>query len=859
MLATQTPSSTSFSRSCSLLAPLVLAALALGLLTDTSTAAAPPRPVASAARVHFAHGATARPARGGGVVLQWRTSQERASAGFRVLRAHKGRSKRRVQVPAGRLVAGSAVRLGATRTLTASTRYRRWDPAGRRGDRYWITDVDVSGRQTVHGPFVVRGLKVARGRSSALLPRKATPGQTPGAKTPVKEPTLGDPVPLAPIAPTVALGTPPEEVQQNIASRQTVRLGVSRTGWLRVSLALIENRGVDVSVPANLHVFADGREVAALVRDGGLEFPGVAESTEETTTRAYFIDAETGRGLRVATAPAAADAPDGPTSWTTATPPTARPNYFSGVANGTNTNFFGLPLTSSASSLIVTAEGLAGAAGAQLSVSVQGVTTAAHEVEVSLNGTQLGTVRWDGLVVGRRTFNDVPVLDGDNRVTLRTTTAADVDLVDQVVLRHQRTLTATGSSLAPILPGGRRVALGGFADPSSVRVVDVTDPAAALVVPAAVRDGGVLATAPGEGARSLQAFTPDGLEAPDSADAALPGTLDQPEHDGALTVITRPDLAPALQPLVDRRRAEGLSVEVVDLQDIYDRFSFGRRDAGAIRRFLDTARDVWRTPPAYVLLGGDGSYDELDRQGKGTAGSIVPIGRVDTAAGESSSDSTLTGTYAVGRLPARTPAAMAALVAKTLRFQDAPPAKSAALASDVSDTGDFGGQADRLQELLPPDWTPTRPDRGRDAKATLLASLSAGPDLVNYSGHGAVTRWRGDWLTAADAAGLGNSAHPSLYVLMTCLNGYFIDPAQTSLSEALLSAPGGAAAVLSSGATLLPAPQEAANRTLLDTLYRSPAPVRLGDAVSAALSPLVDPDVRTTETLLGDPSLPVGR
>jgi hypothetical protein len=38
------------------------------------------------------------------------------------------------------------------------------------------------------------------------------------------------------------------------------------------------------------------------------------------------------------------------------------------------------------------------------------------------------------------------------------------------------------------------------------------------------------------------------------------------------------------------------------------------------------------------------------------------------------------------------------------------------------------------------------------AQQTILATLNAGPTLVTYAGHGAYQFWRGDLLTAAEAA-----------------------------------------------------------------------------------------------------------
>jgi hypothetical protein len=55
---------------------------------------------------------------------------------------------------------------------------------------------------------------------------------------------------------------------------------------------------------------------------------------------------------------------------------------------------------------------------------------------------------------------------------------------------------------------------------------------------------------------------------------------------------------------------------------------------------------------------------------------------------------------------------MRALVAKTLRFADAPPARTAVLAKDVSDSFDFSASSESLRPFLPPDWSVARVERG---------------------------------------------------------------------------------------------------------------------------------------------------
>ncbi len=70
----------------------------------------------------------------------------------------------------------------------------------------------------------------------------------------------------------------------------------------------------------------------------------------------------------------------------------------------------------------------------------------------------------------------------------------------------------------------------------------------------------------------------------------------------------------AWQQLVARRAAQGLRVRVVDVEDVYDEFSYGIQDPEAIRSFISYVYASWpRLDPAvplkYVVLLGDASYD----------------------------------------------------------------------------------------------------------------------------------------------------------------------------------------------------------------------------------------------------------
>jgi hypothetical protein len=139
-------------------------------------------------------------------------------------------------------------------------------------------------------------------------------------------------------------------------------------------------------------------------------------------------------------------------------------------------------------------------------------------------------------------------------------------------------------------------------------------------------------------------------------------------------------------------------------------------------------------------------------------------------------------------------------------------------------------------------------------KSQILAAINQGKTIVNYNGHGSVNQWRGNILTNGDAASMTNSQKLALFVMMTCLNGYFDDPVLDSLAESLLKASGGAAAVWASSAQSEPGAQEALNQELYRLLF-SGSPITVGEAAARAKQVVNDADVRRSWILFGDPAM----
>ena len=179
------------------------------------------------------------------------------------------------------------------------------------------------------------------------------------------------------------------------------------------------------------------------------------------------------------------------------------------------------------------------------------------------------------------------------------------------------------------------------------------------------------------------------------------------------------------------------------------------------------------------------------------------------------------------------------------------------MVSDLNDGLNFEGSSEQLIPLIPSQTRVTHLKRGQlgdeATHAALMELIGRGQRIVNYNGHGNLNMWRGVF-SGADALELTNEKHPTMFVMMDCLNGYFQDPVSDSLGEALLKSSGGAVAVWASSAMTYSDGQAPMNAEFYRQVFAGPH-ARLGDAAVRAKASTTDVDVRRSWVLLGDPTM----
>ena len=559
--------------------------------------------------------------------------------------------------------------------------------------------------------------------------------------------------------------------------------------------------------------------------------------------------------------------------------------YLSNLLNGDEENFFGKVISSTPVTQTLTVSNAdQTATSATLEFALQGVTSqsgATHQVDVTLNGVMLGSVSFAPLEHPVRTFS-VPLANlsnGNNTLTFTKTSTGEVCLVDYIRLTYPHSFKADAGSLKFNLRGSQTLDADGFSTPV-VKLIDYTDPLNVIVTKPAAQatNAGYSITVPygpdrSKTSRLLYAIPQGQFDSPASLSLNQPSTWNLSSNSGAFLVITHKNFIANLSPLLTQRQSQGLSTALVDIEDVYDEFSFGKHGPQAIKDFLSYAATHWATPPRYIIFAGDASLDPRNYFNVGDF-DFVPTKLIDATYNETASDDWLAdfdndgiADIPIGRLPLRSTADTNLMVSKIITFVPGNVSPEAALliADDPGTPAiwDFETANDDVQALLPASMTVQRVNVRTEpspsqATTDIVNGLAQGRSVVNYSGHGNVDVWSGAGIfTSSNATALTNGNKLPFVIVMDCLNGYYHDPTLLSLAEAFVKAPnGGAIAAFASSGLTTTFGQRQMELELYRQLYGSQV-LALGDAIKIAKSASSDIDVRTTWIYFGDPSIKI--
>lgn len=277
--------------------------------------------------------------------------------------------------------------------------------------------------------------------------------------------------------------------------------------------------------------------------------------------------------------------------------------------------------------------------------------------------------------------------------------------------------------------------------------------------------------------------------------------------------------APAFDQLLNLRQSQGYHVLKVNVQDIYDEFSYGHVSSYAIRDFIKWAYEQWPEPRLqHVFLVGDGCYVQTSPSGDTL--NYVPVHMRQTMNyGAAASDywySLISGNdeipdINIGRLPIKSVTELDAMAAKIINYEtSAPHGDWPNRFLIIGGNGaTFRSQGMALSKIVPPQFE-TRllfsiKDKSMDddpyygSTSDLLDYIDLGCSFITFHGHGGGAIWAdNNLLRLEDVSRFYTQGKLPFILSMTCYTGAFEDPhREQSLADALLFTEGdGAIAML---------------------------------------------------------------
>lgn len=367
-----------------------------------------------------------------------------------------------------------------------------------------------------------------------------------------------------------------------------------------------------------------------------------------------------------------------------------------------------------------------------------------------------------------------------------------------------------------------------------------------------------------------------------------------------MLIIYHSDFAEAAQQLKDHRENySNLSVSMVPVEQVYNEFSSGRYSPTAIRDFAKMIFDR-DGGLRYLLLIGDGSFDNRDVYGLGT--NYIPVFQEDRnheIFGYPADDyfgifSTSVPSkpladdlsISIGRLPINTPETALQIVNKIIQYDTNPDylqdwRTRMTFLGDDEDSAVHSDDADQAAELVreiaplfninkllfdlfPQESTPAG-DRFTRVEEELDRAIFRGSVITTYLGHGGPRGWAQERvLDIPRIQNWRNLDRLSVFLTATCTFGDYDNSDFVSAGEELfLAERGGAISLLTTTRPVFANRNSALTNKSLTELLNQNADgswPRFGDVIRTAKNSLSNPSNFSNERkfmLMGDPAQPI--
>lgn len=436
-----------------------------------------------------------------------------------------------------------------------------------------------------------------------------------------------------------------------------------------------------------------------------------------------------------------------------------------------------------------------------------------HATKVSLNGSVLGEIKWDGQKPLTYSFKDVPanqLMNGENTVLFEEIKNPEV-MVDSIYFNwieidYYKKFTATGNRLKfnVIGQGNLNFFISGFSSPL-IDVFDVSDPDKVRRLKNPIitsHSGGGYKVNFSDNVSGKAAYLAISFPAFEENKVDFftdPLSLKSADNGADYIIITHEEFKDAVIPLAAHRESQGYRVKVVTTKEIYNEFSGGIFTPDAIKSFLKYAYENWKgDPPEFVVLVGDANVDYKDYWGTKQI-NYVPAYLVDTAlVGETPSDNwfvTVAGDdplpdMFIGRIPAKSADEVNAVVNKIISYETGGPGSWQGRVLFAANDQDprFDEYSEEWAGYVPAGYTSSKiyaskyTDKAQP-RTDLINQLNNGVLLTSFFGHGSIDLWAvtGDTqelFTSEDASKLSNQGMYPFVVAFNCLNGLFAEPSE---------------------------------------------------------------------------------
>jgi hypothetical protein len=477
-------------------------------------------------------------------------------------------------------------------------------------------------------------------------------------------------------------------------------------------------------------------------------------------------------------------------------------------------------------------------------------------------------------------------------------TSTAVGWLDEIELNVRRNLVMSGNQL--FFRDIQSVGIGNIADFSITNGQDIshlweiTDPYNIKEQNASFSGNTLSFSLATDSLRSFVAFT----NTYDNQIIPL-GTVDNQNLHGItqadMIIVSHPNFLSHASQLATFHRDEGLSVIIVTPQQIYNEFSSASQDIVAIRDFVRMLyeRNPSATIPKYLLLFGDGSYDNKNRlvgntnfiPSYQTPNSIDIIGSLvsdDYYGLLDQNEGTWQGVefvdIAIGRLCVKSSSEADNVVNKILNYNTNLTLKDwrnrIVFVADDEDNNVHMSQSNQLTTIVETNQksyniekvfadayqqesTPGGP-RYPEVNNALTDAVEKGSLILNYTGHGGEAGFAYERILTVpqiNAWEVKNN-HP-LFVTATCEFSRWDDPGRTSAGELVLLNKGGGIALLTTVRLVFSSPNFTLNQSVFNVAF---TPINgqmptMGDVFLQVKNLNAAVPNNRNFTLLGDPAL----